>query len=167
MKTVELGGQGLKVSEVGFGCMSLTTAYQKKLPDEEIRKMLEATYEKGINLWDTANFYVFPDFWRLLKLRSPIVCQEEIMAKSLHKIGRENIVLSTKTGIDLRLLPTMSIETRGDRAFIREQCEASLRRLETDYLDIFYLHRIDQKTPIEVSMLEMKKLHSEGKVKYK
>lgn len=166
MKTVALGSQGLSVSELGFGCMGLTTAYGSKLSDDAIVSLLKATYEKGVNFWDTANLYVFPDMWRLLKLQSPVVCQEEIICKALHDIGRENIIIATKTGISISFFPKLTLRACGEPSFIRRQCEASLSRLKTDYIDLFYLHRIDQDIPIEKSMMEMKRLVEEGKVRH-
>lgn len=164
--TIALGSQGLQVSKLGYGCMGLTTAYGTKLPDEEIVSLLETVYKHGITFWDTANLYVFPDPWRLITLRSPIVCQEEILALAIKKVGRENLQIATKTGVEIKLFPELRIIANGSPSFIRKQCEASLKRLQTDYIDLFYLHRIDQKIPIERSMIEMKKLVEEGKVKY-
>lgn len=165
---IALGSQGLQVSKLGFGCMGLTTAYGSKMPDDDIVSLLEKVYEQGCNFWDTANLYVFPQFSRLLRLQSPIVCQEEIIQKALHsdKVGRDNIVIATKTGVSLSVFPKIQIQGNGDPAFIRKQCEASLHRLGVDCLDLFYLHRIDQTIPIERTMFEMKKLVEEGKVKY-
>jgi aryl-alcohol dehydrogenase-like predicted oxidoreductase len=164
--TIALGSQGLQVSKLGYGCMGLTTAYGSKLPDEDIVSLLEKVYEQGITFWDTANVYAFPKLSRVFMLQSPLVCQEEILAKAIKKIGRENLQIATKTGIQLKIFPTLKFVPDGSPAFIRKQCEASLTRLGTDYIDLFYLHRIDQNIPIEVSMMEMKKLVEEGKIKY-
>lgn len=166
METISLGSQGLVVSKLGFGCMGLTTAYGSKLPDDDIISLLEKTSHHGITLWDTANIYAFFDLRRIFTLRSPLVCQEEIIAHAIRKVGRDNVVVSTKTGLRLSVFPKVSVTPDGDPAFIREQCEASLARLQVDCLDLFYLHRIDQNIPIEITMTEMKKLVEEGKVKY-
>jgi aryl-alcohol dehydrogenase-like predicted oxidoreductase len=166
---IKLGSQGLEVSKLGYGCMGLTTAYGNKLEDEQIVSILEAVYANGVNFWDTANLYIYPDFWRLLKLQSPLVCQEEIIQKALHGDaigGRDNVVIATKTGVALKVFPTFKIAPCGDPAFIRRECQDSLRRLQVDCIDLFYLHRIDRTIPIEKSMLEMKKLVEEGKIKY-
>eukprot|EP00934_Nitzschia_sp_Nitz4_P006229 Nitzschia sp. Nitz4//scaffold20_size174350//5335//6417//NITZ4_002074-RA/size174350-processed-gene-0.80-mRNA-1//-1//CDS//3329541725//6219//frame0 len=163
---ISLGSQGLKVTQMGYGCMGLTTAYGSKLPDQAISDILGKVYANGINFWDTANLYCFADPWRLLKLQSPLVCQEEKMAPMLHKIGRDNIVVATKTGIELSIFPKLRMTANGDPTFIRKQCEDSLRRLEIDCIDLFYLHRIDETIPIERSMMEMKRLVEEGKIKY-
>lgn len=166
MKTIALGTQGLVVSKMGFGCMGLTTAYGPKLADEDIFKILDKVVETGITFWDTANIYVYPDWSRLLSFRSPVVCQEEVLGKAIAKIGRDKLVIATKTGNQLDVFPKIKITPNGNPAFLREQCEASLKRLGVDCIDLFYLHRIDQTIPIEVSMYEMKKFVDEGKVKY-
>lgn len=166
MQTVPLGSQGLEVSELGLGCMGLTSFYGVKLPDDQAINVIEQAAAKGVTLFDTANIYVYPDFSRLLKLQSPIVCQEEIIAHAIAKVGRENIVIATKTGVDIKLIPKPGLQENGSPAFIRKQCEASLKRLQIDCIDLFYMHRIDPNTPIEMSMSEMKKLVEEGKVKY-
>lgn len=163
---VALGSQGLKVSKLGYGCMGLTTAYGSKLPDKEIVQLLHKVYEQGVTFWDTANLYCYFDPMRILTLRSPVACQEEILAKAIHEIGRDKLQIATKTGVRLSVFPSLKITTDGSPAFLREQCEASLQRLNTDYIDLFYLHRIDQEIPIEVSMAEMKKMVEEGKIKY-
>ena len=131
--------------------------------------MIEKVYESGINLFDTANLYVYPDFWRILKLQSPLVCQDEILMRAFGspKIGgRENIILAHKTGVELQFFPKLSVVGNGQRSFIREQCEATLKRCNTSYIDLLYLHRIDQNIPIEITMLELKLLVKEGKVNY-
>lgn len=166
---IKLGSQGLEFTELGYGCMGLTTAYGKKIPDEDIVAMLEKVYEEGVNFWDTANIYVYPQFSRLPKLQSPLVCQEEIIQKGLHssKIGgRDKIVIATKTGLAISVFPKLKISANGDPVFCRQRCEASLERLRVDCLYLLYLHRIDQTIPIERTMVEMKKLVGERKVKY-
>jgi aryl-alcohol dehydrogenase-like predicted oxidoreductase len=166
MEKVKLGSQGLQVSKLGFGCMGLTTAYGNKLPDEEIVSLLKKVYEQGVSFWDTASLYVYPDFYRLLTFQSPIVCQDGIIGKAIQEIGRENIVLAHKTGVSLSVFPKLKVTTNGQPSFVREECESALCHLKTDYIDLFYLHRIDQTLPIEITMLELKKLVKEGKVKY-
>lgn len=160
---VKLGSQGLEVTSLGFGCMGLTSYYGGKMEDDAIVDMLEKVYANGVNFWDTANNYIYLD-----ETRDPaFVCQEEKLALGLDKVGRENVVMATKTGVEvLSIVPSLSMVVRGDGPFIRQQCEDSLRRLKVDCLDLFYIHRIDQTIPIEITMLEMKKLVAEGKVKY-
>ncbi|PXF40076.1 putative aldo-keto reductase 3 [Gracilariopsis chorda] len=166
MDTIALGSQGLVVSKLGFGCMGLTTAYGSKLPDDQIIDLLEKAASLGVSFWDTANLYVFFNPWRLLRFSSPVVCQEEIIRHAIERVGRDNVTIATKTGIELYVFPRIHMKANGSPAFIREQCEASLRRLNVSTLDLFYLHRIDEDIPIEISMTEMKKLVNEGKVRY-
>lgn len=135
-------------------------------PDAEIVSLLEKVEKSGVKLWDTANVYVYMDLKRLLLLSSPIVCQEEVIGKALEKVGRNEITICTKTGIEFHVFPTLKVTVNGSPSFIRQQCEASLKRLGVESIDLFYLHRIDQDTPIEASMMEMKRLVQEGKVKY-
>ncbi len=166
MDTIALGTQGLVVSKLGYGCMGLTTAYGPKLADGDILSILDKVVGTGITFWDTANIYCYADWTRLLTLSSPVVCQEEILGKAIAKIGRDKLVIATKTGNELSVFPKLKITPNGNPTFLRQQCEASLKRLGVDCIDLFYLHRIDQTIPIEVSMHEMKKFVEEGKVKY-
>jgi aryl-alcohol dehydrogenase-like predicted oxidoreductase len=167
VEKIKLGTQGLEVTKLGYGCMGLTTAYGPKIADEEIVGLLKKVYDNaGINFWDTANIYAFPKFSRLLTLKSPLVCQEEIICDAIKECGRENIVIATKTGVEIKIFPKLAIIPNGDPAFVRKQCEASLKRLGVDCIDLFYLHRMDPKIPIEISVMEMKKLKEEGKIKY-
>lgn len=80
--------------------------------------MLKAVYSHGDTFWDTANVYIFPDWMRLLTLRSPIVFQEEIIGKAIAKVCLENIVIGTKTGLDFQVIPKPSAQPRGDAKFI-------------------------------------------------
>lgn len=166
MKSIALGTQGLHVPAVGLGCMGLTSFYGTKLPDDQVISFLSKAAEKGAIFWDTANSYVYTDWWRLLRLQSPLVCQEELLGLALKQIGRHNIVIATKTGIEIQYTPIPRGVSNGAPSFVRGQCNDSLRRLGVDYIDLFYLHRIDPNIPIERTMCEMKKLVEEGKVKY-
>ncbi len=162
--TVQLGSQGLTVTKLGYGCMGLTSFYGPKLADEEILNLMDKVVESGINFIDTANLYCFVDATNPDDLK--MVCQEEILGKAIEKIGRDKLIVATKTGVEIELFPQLKMAVNGDPSFIREQCEASLSRLGVDCIDLFYLHRIDQNIPVEVSMNEMKKLVEEGKIKY-
>jgi aryl-alcohol dehydrogenase-like predicted oxidoreductase len=167
MNRIALGKLGLQVSAQGFGCMGLTTAYGTKLPDDEIVDLLcKTTTKYGINFWDTANVYCYSKPSNLLRLKSPVACQEEIIGQAITKVGRENVVIATKTGNLLSVFPSIKLTPYGEPSFLRTQCEASLRRLQVESLDLFYLHRIDQNIPIEVSMWTLKQLVEEKKVKY-
>ncbi|KAJ8903440.1 hypothetical protein NDN08_004548 [Rhodosorus marinus] len=166
MQSVKLGSQGLQVSKMGYGCMGLTTAYGPKQPDAEAIKLLKKSTELGMSFWDTANVYCYPDISKLLRFQSPVTCQEEILGRAITDIGRENVTIATKTGLVLGVFPKISLTANGDPSFIRKQCEMSLKRLKVDYLDLFYIHRIDPNIPIEITMATMRDLVHEGKVKY-
>eukprot|EP00188_Purpureofilum_apyrenoidigerum_P004851 Plantae.Rhodophyta-Purpureofilum_apyrenoidigerum.ctg5807.p1 GENE.Plantae.Rhodophyta-Purpureofilum_apyrenoidigerum.ctg5807~~Plantae.Rhodophyta-Purpureofilum_apyrenoidigerum.ctg5807.p1 ORF type:complete len:369 (+),score=85.75 Plantae.Rhodophyta-Purpureofilum_apyrenoidigerum.ctg5807:84-1190(+) len=165
-KKVALGKQGLEVSELGYGCMGLTSFYGSKLSHDDVVAMLKKVYENGVNFWDTANVYVYMDKEREKTTGSPFVCQEEIIGRAIKEVGRENIVIATKTGLEFKMAPSLEIAANGSPEFLRKQCEASLSRLGVDYLDLFYLHRIDQNIPIEVSVQVLRELVLDGKVKY-
>ncbi|KAA8494773.1 putative aldo-keto reductase 1 [Porphyridium purpureum] len=164
MKKVKLGSEGLEVSQLGFGCMGMTTAYATVMSEDAIVALLKHVHEQQITHFDTATLYMYLNAWRLLTLRSPIVHQEEHIGKALKAIGREQVQLATKTGIKMSMAGKMS--ACGDPAFVRREAEACLARLDTPYIDLFYLHRIDQTIPIEKTMRELKKLVGEGKIKY-
>ncbi len=144
--------------------MGLTSYYGAKLPDPDIIRIMEKVVETGINFIDTANIYCFVDSTDPENPKT--VCQEEILGKAIQKIGREKLIVATKTGIEVELVPERKFTVNGNPSLIRAQCEASLKRLGVDCIDLFYLHRIDQSIPIEVPMHEMKKLVEEGKIKY-
>jgi aryl-alcohol dehydrogenase-like predicted oxidoreductase len=144
--------------------MGLTSFYGSKLPDPEIIEMIEKVSEVGINFIDTATFYSYLDNTDPDDPKT--ICQEEILGKAIKKVGRDKFVIATKTAMRLTLYPNIKLEVDGDPTFLREQCEASLKRLGVDCIDLLYLARIDQSIPIEVTMYEMKKLVEEGKVKY-
>lgn len=166
-RLIKLGSAGLEVSELGYGCMGLTTAYGKPLSEPQIIEMLKKVHARGVTFWDTAFVYSYPNFARLLTLSSPIVCQEEHIAKAIKQVGRENVVIATKTGLKITFgLRGVGVRPCGDPNFIRRQCNESLRRLDVDCIDLYYLHRIDPDIPIEITMATMRDLVNEGKIKY-
>ena len=141
---------------LGYGAMSLGGAYGAPADDETRLKLLDRLYELGATNWDTARIYVrfsalreFPTLYVLT--RRPLVQgdSEDIIGKwfARYPSRRAEIFLATKFGID-----RASWQTRSDPPFIREQLETSLAKLQTDHIDLYYLHRPDSKTPIEVTM---------------
>ncbi|KAJ6510521.1 NADP-dependent oxidoreductase domain-containing protein [Mycena sanguinolenta] len=133
------------VPEIGFGAMGISRFYGAVESDEERFKVLDAAYAKGCTHWDTA--HVYGD-------------SEELIGKWFKRTGKRNdIFLATKFGIG-------ATGIRGDREFVREQVETSLSRLGVDCIDLYYQHRIDSNTPIEVTVGAMAELVKEGKVKY-
>lgn len=158
MKTRVLG-QGLEVSALGLGCMSISGAYGPKLSQDDANALLRSAFDMGVTFFDTAEIY------------GPWI-GEEMVGEALAPI-RENVVIATKFGF--RIKPDGSLDitpgkpTSGfnsDPAHIREVCEASLKRLKVDCIDLFYQHRVDPEVPIEDVAGTVKELIREGKVKH-
>jgi len=137
-----------EVSAVGFGCMNLSHAYASPPPAEEAEKVLLAALDLGINFFDTAALYGFG-------------ANETLVGRVL-KPHRSKIVLASKcgmTGVNGKRVIDGRPET------IKQTCEESLARLQTDVIDLYYLHRWDKKVPIEESVGALSDLVKEGKVK--
>ena len=150
MKIRALGSQGIVASQLGLGCMGMSEFYGAT-DDAENLKVLDRSIELGITFWDTADIY------------GPFK-NEELLAKAL-KGRREKITLATKFGI---LRDPANPQLRGfsgKPAYVQSACEASLKRLQVDEIDLYYLHRVDQDTPIEDTVGAMAKLVEQGKVR--
>ncbi|PON87138.1 Aldo/keto reductase/potassium channel subunit beta [Trema orientale] len=148
---VKLGSQGFEVSKLGFGCMGLTGAYNAPVPEEVGISIIKYAFNKGITFFDTSDIY------------GPYT-NEVLVGKALKELPREKIQLATKFGIVE--IGSNKIEVNGTPEYVRSCCEASLKRLNVDYIDLYYQHRIDTTVPIEDTIGELKKLVEEGKVKY-
>lgn len=152
---VKLGTQGLEVSKLGFGCAGLSGAYNAPLSHEAGFSVIKEAFDRGVTFFDTSDFYGHNH-------------DNEIMVgKALKQLPREKIQLATKFGV-FRLQGDKAGQfgVRGTPEYVRECCEASLKRLDVDCIDLYYAHRIDVKVPIEDTMEELKKLFDEGKIKY-
>jgi len=145
-----LGAQGLLASELGLGCMGMSEFYGPR-NDEESLKTLDRALELGISFWDTSDAY------------GPHT-NEVLVGKAL-KGRRERITLATKFGIVRDPNDPAKRGWDGSPAYVRAACEASLKRLDTDVIDLYYLHRMDLKTPIEETVGAMGQLVKEGKVR--
>lgn len=149
---VKLGSQGLEVSRLGFGCGGLSGIYNAPLSHHDGCLILKEVYSRGITFFDTSDLY------------GDHHDNEFMIGKALKQLPREKIQLATKFGI-IRL-EGFQFTVKGTPEYVRQCCEASLKRLGVDYIDLYYQHRVDVSVPIEDTMGELKKLVQEGKIKY-
>ncbi|KAF5820082.1 putative perakine reductase [Helianthus annuus] len=148
---LKLGSQGLVVSAQGLGCMGMSAHYGPAKPEPEMIELIRQAIDSGITFLDTSDFY------------GPHT-NEILIGKALKGGYREKVQVATKFGV--RLIDGKPPVVCGDPTYVRSACEASLKRLDIDCIDLYYAHRIDTSIPIEVTMGELKKLVEEGKVKY-
>lgn len=147
MQYRRLGNSGLKVSEISLGSW---LTYGGSVDIDQAEKVIDKAYESGINFFDTANVYHRG-------------AAEEIVGKALRKYPRHSYVLATKVFFPMGEGPN----DRGlSRKHIMEQCEASLKRLGVDYIDLYQCHRYDPETPLEETMRALDDLITQGKVLY-
>ncbi|KAK4258173.1 hypothetical protein QN277_007650 [Acacia crassicarpa] len=147
---IKLGSQGLEVSAQGLGCMGMSAFYGAPKPEPDMIALIHHAVQNGVTFLDTSDIY------------GPHT-NEILLGKALKGGVREKAELATKFGI---IYVDGKREIRGDPAYVRASCEASLKRLEVDCIDLYYQHRIDTRVPIEVTVGELKKLVEEGKIKY-
>ncbi|MEP6594898.1 MAG: aldo/keto reductase, partial [Ginsengibacter sp.] len=150
MQIKNLGGQGLKASQLGLGCMGMSEFYGPG-DDNESLQTLKKAIELGITFWDTSDAY------------GPYK-NEELVGKAL-KGNRDKITLATKFGIVRDPNNPGKRSFNGKPEYVKLACEASLKRLGTDIIDLYYLHRVDQATPVEDTVGAMADLIKEGKIK--
>ncbi|MDR6549016.1 aldo/keto reductase family protein [Paenibacillus qinlingensis] len=147
MQYRKLGNSGLKVSEISLGSWLTYGGY---VGEDPAVRSIEQAYDLGVNFFDTANVYERGE-------------AEQVMGKVLSAYPRESYVLATKVFGKMGEGPN----DRGlSRKHIREQAEASLRRLNADYIDIYYCHRFDTETPLEETLRALDDLITQGKVLY-
>jgi aryl-alcohol dehydrogenase-like predicted oxidoreductase len=149
--TVKLGSQGLQVSNLGFGCMGLSGAYNSPVSDDVGISIIKHAFDRGITFFDTSDLY------------GPHT-NEILVGKALKHLPREKVQVATKFGVSGNAAGNLDICGKPD--YVRACCEASLKRLGIEYIDLYYQHRIDTTIPIEDTIGELKKLVEEGKVKY-
>ncbi|GLW27464.1 aldo/keto reductase [Actinoplanes regularis] len=157
--TVELG-DGLEVSGIGFGGMALSHVYGRTDPQEALRTLHHAV-DRGVTFIDTADVYGEPREGT----DGPAGTNEELIAQLLAG-RRDEVRLATKFGITGRIGVSSAAAVRGDRAYVRASCEASLRRLGIDVIDLYYMHRRRLDIPIEETVGAMAELVAEGKVRH-
>lgn len=149
MKYKKLGKSGLEVSAIGLGCMGLSSGYGPATEKREGIKLIRRAYELGVNFFDSAEAY------------GPFA-NEELVGEAVQPF-RDEVVLATKFGFKDGNA-TVGLDSRPGN--IRAVAEASLKRLKTDRIDLFYQHRVDPNVPIEDVAGTVKELIAEGKVRY-
>lgn len=151
MQKRKLGKSNLEVSALGLGCMGLSAAYGKPLSKPEAIALIRAAVERGVTFFDTAEVY------------GPFT-NEDVVGEALAPV-RDQVVIATKFGF--RISETgqqVGVDSRPEH--IREVADASLKRLKTDRIDLFYQHRVDPAVPIEDVAGAVKDLIRQGKVKH-
>src|SRR5271168_4984508 len=143
-----LGKSGLEVSALGFGCMGLSYGYGPATDTRDAVKLIRAAVERGVTFFDTAEAY------------GPFI-NEKVVGEALEPV-RDQVVIATKFGFKDGNSST-GLDSSPER--IRAVAEASLKRLNTDRIDLFYQHRGDPNVPIEEVAGTVKELVAEGKVK--
>src|SRR3954447_1108967 len=155
LTTRKLGAQGLTVSSIGLGLMGMSQSYgaPEERDDRESIATLRRAIELGCTFLDTAEIY------------GPFV-NEELLARAIKEIGvaRESLIIATKFGFRFDNGQIAGIDSSPEN--VRKAVEGSLRRLNTDYIDLYYQHRVDKTVPIEDTVGAMADLVREGKVRY-
>jgi aryl-alcohol dehydrogenase-like predicted oxidoreductase len=152
MKQRKLGNSGLEVSAIGLGCMGLSSGYGPATDKPAAIALIRAAVERGVTLFDTAEVY------------GPFK-NEELVGEALAPV-RDQVIIATKFGfrIDPATGKENGLDSRPDH--IREVADASLRRLRTDHIDLFYQHRVDPAVPIEDVAGTVRELIKAGKVRH-
>lgn len=156
LKKVKLGSQGLVVPAVGLGCMGMTTIagadIYGKADESESIATIHRSLELGGNFLDTADLY------------GPML-NERLVAKAI-KENRSKYIVATKFGYEIDDQGQLTWGYNGKRNYVKKAAERSLKNLGTDYIDLYYLHRLDPNTPIEETVSAMADLVKEGKLRY-
>ena len=147
-----LGRGGLRVSAVGLGCMGMSEFYDpKQMDDAESIRVIHRFLDAGGTLLDTADMY-------------GVGRNEELVGRAIRD-RRDRVVLATKFG-NVRGPKSEFVGVRGDRPYVHDACNASLRRLGVDHIDLYYQHRVDPNVPIEETVGAMAELVTAGKVRH-
>ena len=150
MQKRKLGRNGPEVSALGLGCMGMSISYGERNDPESIATIHRAI-ELGVNLIVTSDAY------------GANSANEELVGRALQG-RREKYILATKFG-NIRL-PDGKPGAKGNPEYVREACEKSLSRLGTDYIDLYFIHRVDETVPIEDTVGAMVRLKSQGKIRH-
>ena len=151
MEHISLGTQGLTVSRQGLGCMGMSDFYGAT-DDAESTATIHRALELGVTFFDTADMY------------GPF--KNEILLGQALGSRRDEVVVATKFGIVRDPDDPTKRAINGRPEYVRQACDASLSRLGTDHIDLYYQHRVDPDTPIEETVGAMAELVAAGKVRY-
>ena len=156
LKKVKLGNQGLEVPAEGLGCMGMTTLAGQEIygsaDEKEAIATIHRALELGINFLDTADLY------------GPLL-NERLISKAI-AMNRDKYTIATKFGYEVDDNEQLTWRMNGRPDYVRKAIDRSLKNLGTDYIDLYYLHRVDPETPIEETVGAMADLVQSGKVKY-
>ncbi|MGA8741156.1 MAG: aldo/keto reductase [Terracidiphilus sp.] len=153
MQKRKLGNSGVEVSALGLGCMSMSSGYGPAADKSEMIRLIRSAHDRGVTMFDTAEAY------------GPFA-NEELVGEALQPI-RDKVVIATKFGFDIDLETGKRTGGTNSRPeHIKAVADASLKRLQTDHIDLFYQHRVDPDVPIEDVAGAVKELIAEGKVKH-
>jgi aryl-alcohol dehydrogenase-like predicted oxidoreductase len=156
LKKIPLGSQGLEVPQIGLGCMGMTGFGEAhmygKADEKEAIATIHRSFELGGNFLDTADLY------------GPFE-NEKLIAKAIGS-SRDKYIIATKFGWEIDDSEQVTWKINGRPEYVRKSVERSLKNLNTDYIDLYYLHRLDKSTPIEETLGAMAELVKEGKVRY-
>ncbi|MFV0389097.1 MAG: aldo/keto reductase [Pyrinomonadaceae bacterium] len=154
MQKRTLGNEGLEVSALGLGCMGMSFGYGEPKDEKEMISLIRSAVEMGVTFFDSAEVY------------GPFT-NEKLVGEAL-KPFRKDVVLATKFGFNIKTAEPQTdlppLDSRPEH--IKEVCDASLKRLQTDYIDVFYQHRVDPNVPIEDVAGAVKDLIGAGKVRH-
>lgn len=156
MKYRNLGNSDIKISAIGLGCMGMTHAYGVPSDEAEMIKLIHSAVDKGLTFFDTAECYVGTNG------NGQTVYNEELVGKGLQPY-RNKVIIATKFGVQHNADRSLVMDSRPET--IRKSVEGSLRRLNTDYIDLYYQHRIDPNIPPEEVAGVMQDLIREGKIR--
>ena len=156
IKQVNLGSQGLLIPTIGLGCMGMSkmngTSVYGKADEKESISTIHRSFELGGNFLDTADIYGNGE-------------NERLVAKAVAG-NRDKYIIATKFGVEIDDEGIRTGKINGSKSYLRKAVERSLLNLNTDYIDLYYLHRLDTNTPIEETVDAMAELVKEGKVRY-
>lgn len=150
MKYRKLGKNNLEVSAIGLGCMGMSFSYGEPKDKKEMISLIHSAIDQGVTFFDTAEIY------------GPYT-NEDLVGEALEGF-RDKVVIATKFGFDIESGKLTNLDS--SPAQIKKAVEGSLKRLRTDYIDLLYQHRVDEKVPIEEVAGAVKELIQEGKVKH-